>query len=146
MRDMTHNSDIYHTTIWTHIFMQNLDQDTQKRIQQWLSTEYDADTRDALQDLIDQNNETKLLDYFYKDLCFGTGGLRGLMGVGSNRINKYTIGKATQGLANYLKKQFPNGPLRVAVAYDSRNNSKALGNLVAAVFSANGFQVFLFQD
>lgn len=146
MRDVTHNSDIYHTTICTHIFMQNLDQDTQKRIQQWLSTEYDADTRDAVQDLIDQKKETELLDSFYKDLEFGTGGLRGLMGVGSNRINKYTIGKATQGLANYLKKQFPNGPLRVAVAYDSRNNSKALGNLVAAVFSANGFHVFLFQD
>lgn len=146
MRDVTHNSDIYHTTICTHIFMQNLDQDTQKRIQQWLSTEYDAETRNAVQDLIDQKQDTELLDSFYKDLEFGTGGLRGLMGVGSNRINKYTVGKATQGLANYLKKQFPNGPHRVAVAYDSRNNSKALGNLVAAVFSANGFQVFLFQD
>ena len=88
MRDVTHNSDIYHTTICTHIFMQNLDQDTQKRIQQWLSTEYDADTRDAVQDLIDQKKETELLDSFYKDLEFGTGGLRGLMGVGSNRINK----------------------------------------------------------
>src|SRR5690606_35496233 len=146
MRDVTHKSNIYHTTICTHIFMQNLDQNTQKRIQQWLSTEYDADTRYAVQDLIDQKNETNLLDSFYKDLEFGTGGLCGLMGVGSNRINKYTIGKATQGLAKYLKKHFPNDPLRVAVAYESRNNSKALANVVAAGFSGNAVQVVLCDD
>lgn len=126
--------------------MQNLDQETQKRIQQWLSSEYDQQTTAAVQELIDQNQETELLDSFYKDLEFGTGGLRGIMGVGSNRINKYTIGKATQGLSNYLKKQFPDQPLRVAIAYDSRNNSQAFGNLVADVFSANGFHVFLFPE
>lgn len=126
--------------------MQNLDQETQKRIQQWLSNEYDEQTTVAVQELIDQNKETELLDSFYKELEFGTGGLRGIMGVGSNRINKYTIGKATQGLANYLKIQFPDQPLRVAVAYDSRNNSQTFGQLVADIFSANGFQVFLFPE
>ncbi|MGJ1316566.1 phospho-sugar mutase, partial [Sphingobacterium multivorum] len=83
-------------------------------------------------------------DSFYKDLEFGTGGLRGIMGVGSNRMNKYTIGKATQGLANYLKKQFPDQEIKVAVSYDSRNNSQAFGQLVANVFAANGIKVHLF--
>lgn len=126
--------------------MQNLNQETQKRMQQWLSGEYDQQTTAAVQKLIAEDQQTELLDAFYKELEFGTGGLRGLMGVGSNRINKYTIGKATQGLANYLKQQFPNQPLRLAVAYDSRNNSQVFGNLVADVFSANGFQVFLFEQ
>ena len=103
-------------------------------------------TRAALQILIDNNEVTELTDSFYKDLEFGTGGLRGIMGVGSNRINKYTIGKATQGLANYLKKQFPNQVIKVAVAYDSRNNSQSLGTLVADVFAANGIQVYLFNE
>lgn len=115
-------------------------------MQQWLSGEYDQQTTAAVQKLIAEDQQTELLDAFYKELEFGTGGLRGLMGVGSNRINKYTIGKATQGLANYLKQQFPNQPLRLAVAYDSRNNSQVFGNLVADVFSANGFQVFLFEQ
>ncbi|WP_313396207.1 phospho-sugar mutase, partial [Sphingobacterium multivorum] len=105
---------------------------------------YDEGTRKAVQDLIDNNEETELTDSFYKDLEFGTGGLRGIMGVGSNRMNKYTIGKATQGLANYLKKQFPDQEIKVAVSYDSRNNSQAFGQLVANVFAANGIKVHLF--
>lgn len=126
--------------------MGNLDKDTQARVNQWLSDEYDAETVKNVQDLIDQDQETELLDSFYKELEFGTGGLRGIMGVGSNRMNKYTIGKATQGLANYLKKEFPKEEIKVAVSYDSRNNSQSFGHLVADVFSANGFQVYLFEE
>lgn len=126
--------------------MNSLDQELQAKVNQWLSSEYDEATRTALQILIDNNEVTELTDSFYKDLEFGTGGLRGIMGVGSNRINKYTIGKATQGLANYLKKQFPNQVIKVAVAYDSRNNSQSLGKLVADVFAANEIQVYLFNE
>lgn len=126
--------------------MNSLDPELQAKVNQWLSSEYDEATRAALQILIDNNEVTELTDSFYKDLEFGTGGLRGIMGVGSNRINKYTIGKATQGLANYLKKQFPNQIIKVAVAYDSRNNSQSLGTLVADVFAANGIQVYLFNE
>jgi phosphoglucomutase len=96
--------------------------------------------------LINNNEETELTDSFYRDLEFGTGGLRGIMGVGSNRMNKYTIGKATQGLSNYLKKQFPDQEIKVAVSYDSRNNSQAFGQLVAKVFAANGIKVHLFNE
>ncbi len=124
--------------------MKNLDKDIQKKIEDWLTPSYDEGTRKAVQDLIDNNEETELTDSFYKDLEFGTGGLRGIMGVGSNRMNKYTIGKATQGLANYLKKQFPDQEIKVAVSYDSRNNSQAFGKLVANVFAANGIKVHLF--
>jgi len=126
--------------------MGTLDKDTQTRINQWLSAEYDKDTVAKVQELVDNNQETELLDSFYKELEFGTGGLRGIMGVGSNRMNKYTIGKATQGLANYLIKQFPDKEIKVAVSYDSRNNSQSFGHLVADVFSANGFQVYLFKE
>lgn len=124
--------------------MKNLDKDIQRKIEDWLTPSYDEGTRKAVQDLIDNNEETELTDSFYKDLEFGTGGLRGIMGVGSNRMNKYTIGKATQGLANYLKKQFADQEIKVAVSYDSRNNSQALGQLVANVFAANGIKVHLF--
>ncbi len=124
--------------------MKNLDKDIQKKIEDWLTPSYDEGTRKAVQDLIDNNEETELTDSFYQDLEFGTGGLRGIMGVGSNRMNKYTIGKATQGLANYLKKQFPDQEIKVAVSYDSRNNSQAFGQLVANVFAANGIKVHLF--
>ncbi|WP_341830946.1 phospho-sugar mutase [Sphingobacterium thalpophilum] len=126
--------------------MKNLDKDIQKKIEDWLTPSYDEGTRKAVQDLIDNNEETELTDSFYKDLEFGTGGLRGIMGVGSNRMNKYTIGKATQGLANYLKKQFPDQEIKVAVSYDSRNNSQAFGQLVANVFAANGIKVHLFTE
>ena len=126
--------------------MSTLDQQTKSRIDQWLSAEYDAETVAQVKQLVDNNEETELLDSFYKELEFGTGGLRGIMGVGSNRINKYTLGKATQGLANYLKKQFPDQQIKVAVSYDSRNNSQTLGHLVADVFSANDIHVFLFEQ
>lgn len=126
--------------------MSTLDTETQARIQQWLAPEYDQETVAQVQQLVDNQEETELLDSFYKELEFGTGGLRGIMGVGSNRMNKYTIGKATQGLANYLIKQFPGQDIKVAVSYDSRNNSQSFGNLVADVFSANGFQVYLFKE
>lgn len=126
--------------------MNNIDIETKNRIQQWLGAEYDDDTVAQVQKLVDHKEETELLDAFYKELEFGTGGLRGIMGVGSNRINKYTIGKATQGLSNYLKKQFPDQAIRVAVSYDCRNNSQELGHLVADVFSANGIHVYLFKE
>ncbi|WP_312330937.1 phospho-sugar mutase [Sphingobacterium sp.] len=126
--------------------MKNLDKDIQKKIEDWLTPSFDERTRQEVQDLIDSNEETELTDSFYKDLEFGTGGLRGIMGVGSNRMNKYTIGKATQGLSNYLKKQFPDQEIKVAVSYDSRNNSQAFGQLVANVFAANGIKVHLFTS
>lgn len=126
--------------------MNTIDQATNNRIQQWLSAEYDPETVAQVQKLVDDNEETELIDSFYKELEFGTGGLRGVMGVGSNRMNKYTIGKATQGLANYLKKQFPDQAIKVAVSYDSRNNSQKFGHLVADVFSANGIHVYLFEE
>ncbi|MNJ97000.1 Phosphoglucomutase [compost metagenome] len=122
----------------------DLDKNLQKKIEGWLTPSYDEETRNAVQHLIDNNENTELTDSFYKDLEFGTGGLRGIMGVGSNRMNKYTIGKATQGLSNYLKKQFPDQEIKVAVSYDSRNNSQDFGQLVANVFAANGIQVYLF--
>ncbi|WP_270088885.1 phospho-sugar mutase [Sphingobacterium sp. SYP-B4668] len=126
--------------------MSRIDTNTQAKINQWLSSEYDLDTTQKVKQLIDNNEETELIDSFYKDLEFGTGGLRGIMGVGSNRMNKYTIGKATQGLANYLKKSFPGQQLKVAIAYDSRNSSQPFGQLVADVFSANGITVYLFEQ
>jgi len=126
--------------------MSRIDTNTQAKINQWLSSEYDLDTIQKVQQLIDNNEETELIDSFYKDLEFGTGGLRGIMGVGSNRMNKYTIGKATQGLANYLRKSFPGQPLKVAIAYDSRNNSQTFGQLVADVFAANDITVYLFEQ
>lgn len=126
--------------------MNTIDQATNERIQQWLSAEYDAETVGQVQKLVDDKEETELVDSFYKELEFGTGGLRGIMGVGSNRMNKYTIGKATQGLANYLKQQFPDQEIKVAVSYDSRNNSQKFGQLVADVFAANGIHVYLFKE
>jgi len=126
--------------------MKNIDQHTQNRIRQWLGDEYDPETVAQVRKLVDNNEETVLIDSFYKELEFGTGGLRGIMGAGSNRVNKYTIGKATQGFANYLKKQFPGEAVKVAVSYDSRNNSQVFGRLVADVFSANGIRVYLFAE
>jgi phosphoglucomutase len=113
----------------------------QKKIDTWKSGNYDPETKAALSKM----SEEELIDSFYKDLEFGTGGLRGLMGVGSNRMNKYTVGAATQGLSNYLKKAFPNEQVKVAVAHDSRNNSPLFASIVADVFSANGFKVYFFE-
>jgi phosphomannomutase len=111
----------------------------------WLTPTFDKDTQHQIKELI-ANNPDELKESFYKNLEFGTGGMRGIMGVGTNRINKYTLGKNTQGLANYLKQEHPNKELKVAIAYDCRHNSKSLAKLVADVFSANGIKVFLFSD
>ena len=111
----------------------------------WLTPTFDEDTQHQIKELI-ANNPDELKESFYKNLAFGTGGMRGIMGVGTNRINKYTLGKNTQGLANYLKQEHPNKDLKVAIAYDCRHNSDSLAKLVADVFSANGIKVYLFSE
>jgi phosphoglucomutase len=116
----------------------------QDRVQAWLNGSYDTDTKDAILRMQTENSG-ELKDSFYKNLEFGTGGLRGIMGVGTNRINKYTIGMATQGFANYLIQTFPNEQLRVAIAHDSRNNSRTFAEITANVMAANGIQVYLFS-
>ncbi|NLN24363.1 MAG: phospho-sugar mutase [Bacteroidetes bacterium] len=116
-----------------------------KRVNAWLTSFFDSDTQHQIKELIAHNPEG-LEDSFYKTLEFGTGGMRGIMGVGDNRINKYTLGKNTQGLSVYLKEQFPNEELKVAIAYDCRHNSKKFAKIVADVFSANGIRVYLFSD
>ncbi len=116
-----------------------------ERAQAWLNSPYDPETQAATQSLIYQGGDA-LMDAFYQDLDFGTGGLRGIMGVGTNRINKYTLGAATQGLSNYLIQQFPNEEIKVAIAHDSRNNSKPFARQVAEVLSANGIKVYLYED
>ena len=115
------------------------------RVNVWLTSTFDTETQHTIKNLIAREPET-LEESFYKNLEFGTGGMRGIMGVGDNRINKYTLGKNTQGLSNYLNKQFPKQEIKVAIAYDCRNNSKNLAKLVANVFSANDIQVYLFSD
>lgn len=115
-----------------------------ERVEKWLNSNIDEETKQEIYLL--QKDENELKESFYKDLEFGTGGLRGIMGVGSNRINKYTVGMATQGLANYLKKQFPGEEISVAIAYDSRNNSDFFAGVTASVFSANGIKVYLFKE
>lgn len=123
-----------------------LSQEVQSKVNQWLSGGYDDATKKEIQQLIDTNNETELTDSFYKDLEFGTGGLRGIMGVGSNKMNKYTIGAATQGIFNYLQKSFAGDQIKVAIAYDSRNNSPFFAQITAQVFAANGAKVYLFDE
>ncbi|GAA3961810.1 phospho-sugar mutase [Pedobacter ginsengiterrae] len=125
--------------------MQSIDQSTQATINQWLGGNYDEKTKAEIQALVDQNATTELTDSFYKSLEFGTGGLRGIMGAGSNRINKYTIGTATQGLANYLNNKYPGEKISVAIAHDSRNNSDYFAGITADVFSANGIHVYFFE-
>ena len=115
------------------------------KIKSWLDGDYDIETKQHIQKLIDDANETELTDSFYKDLEFGTGGLRGLIGIGSNRMNRYTVGTATQGLANYLNKAFPNEAKSVAVAYDSRIKSDEFAQIISDIFSANGISVYLFE-
>ncbi|MFD1258530.1 phospho-sugar mutase [Mucilaginibacter terrae] len=125
--------------------MQELDATILQKANAWLEGNYDADVKQAIQKLLDDKAYADLTDSFYRDLEFGTGGLRGLMGPGSNRVNKYTIGSATQGLANYLNKTYPNEKIKVAIAHDSRNNSDVLAGITADVFSANGIHVYFFQ-
>lgn len=116
------------------------------KISEWLEGNYDEATKATITKLQQENNEEELTDAFYKDLEFGTGGLRGLMGVGSNRMNKYTVGAATQGLANYLLQSFPGESISVAIAHDSRNNSDYFAQVVADIFSANDIKVYLFES
>ncbi|MDD4604267.1 MAG: phospho-sugar mutase, partial [Bacteroidales bacterium] len=124
----------------------SVDKEVIDRANSWLTGSYDEDTKAAVKLMI-QENPVELTDSFYRDLEFGTGGLRGIMGVGTNRMNKYTVGMATQGLANYLKMMFPEvNPIKMAISHDSRNNSKYFARIVAEVLSANGFKVFLFED
>ncbi|MCL5129515.1 phospho-sugar mutase [Algibacter sp. L4_22] len=115
------------------------------RINAWLTPAFDEETQNTIKDSI-ANHPKDIQESFYKDLEFGTGGMRGIMGVGTNRINKYTLGKSTQGLSDYLHKSFPNETPKAVIAYDCRHNSKSLAKLVADVFSANGIKVYLFED
>ena len=121
-----------------------MDNTVLEKAKKWTSDAFDADTRNAVQNLID-TNEAELTESFYKELEFGTGGLRGIMGVGTNRINIYTVGMATQGLANYLKDSF-EGEISVAIAHDSRNNSPLFARKTAEVFAANGIKAYLFSE
>ncbi|AVR46682.1 phosphoglucomutase [Christiangramia fulva] len=116
-----------------------------QKAKRWLTDAFDADTKKEVNRLIEEDPK-ELEESFYKNAEFGTGGMRGVMGVGTNRINKYTLGKNTQGLSDYLKKSFPGKDLKVAIAYDCRNNSQSLAKVVADVFSANGIKVFLFSE
>lgn len=117
------------------------------KAKKWLSSQkVDQETKNAIQSMIDSSDQGELTECFYKDLEFGTGGLRGIMGYGSNRMNKYTVGMATQGLANYLNKNFAGEEISVAIAHDSRNNSRFFAETTAAVFSANGIKVYLFEE
>ncbi len=118
-----------------------------EKADKWLKSEkVDANTKSAIEEMISASDDSLLTECFYKDLEFGTGGLRGIMGVGSNRVNKYTVGMATQGLANYLKKTFKGQSIKVAIAHDSRNNSRFFAETTAEVFSGNDIEVFLFEE
>lgn len=115
-----------------------------EKVNTWLNGNYDTETKEVIRKL-QETQPDELADAFYRNLEFGTGGLRGIMGVGTNRVNKYTIGMATQGFANYLKKSYPNAEIKVAIGHDSRNNSRFFAETTAHVFAANGIKVFLFE-
>ena len=123
----------------------HIEQNILDKVNEWLSPTFDADTQNQIKEMM-TTSPKNLEESFYKNLEFGTGGMRGIMGVGTNRINKYTLGKNTQGLSDYLKKSFPGESLQVAIAYDCRHNSYTLAKVVANVFSANGIKVFLFSE
>lgn len=118
---------------------------TLEKAKLWLTDTFDEETKNTIRTWIDTNSDD-LEDSFYRELEFGTGGMRGIMGVGTNRLNKYTLGQATQGLANYLHSQFPDQEIKVAIAYDVRNNSKEFGKMCADVLTANGIKVLLFKE
>lgn len=123
----------------------HIEQSILDKVNEWLTPVFDQETQEKIKDMM-TSSPKDLEESFYKNLEFGTGGMRGIMGVGTNRINKYTLGKNTQGLSDYLKKSFPTDDIKVAIAYDCRHNSDTLGKIVADVFSANGITVFLFSD
>ncbi|MFT6809904.1 MAG: phosphoglucomutase, partial [Saprospiraceae bacterium] len=125
--------------------MQELESSVLDKVNSWINGSYDEATKDALRKALENKEYTELTDAFYKDLEFGTGGLRGIMGIGSNRVNKYTFGIATQGLCNFLNKTYPTEEIKVVIAHDNRNNSNTLAQLVADVFSANGIYVYFFD-
>ena len=125
--------------------MLRTESEIQYTINNWLSSFFDEETKIRIQEL-QTNNPEELQDSFYKNLEFGTGGMRGVMGVGTNRINKYTLGKNTQGLSDYLHKMYPNQAIKTVIAFDCRHNSKEFAQIVADVFSANSIEVFLFKD
>jgi len=125
--------------------MQNLEPSVRKKVNEWLTGHYDSETKASIQQQLDDKDYVGLTDAFYKDLEFGTGGLRGIMGAGSNRVNKYTLGMATQGLSNYLKRIYPDEQIKVVIAHDSRNNSGLLAGTTADIFSANGIKVYFFD-
>jgi len=125
--------------------MSKTDLQIQENLTTWLSPFFDDDTKKTIQQL-QASNPDELNDCFYKNLEFGTGGMRGVMGVGTNRINKYTLGKNTQGLSDYLHQTYPNQPIKVVIAFDCRHNSQSFAKIVADVFSANNIEVFLFED
>ncbi len=116
------------------------------RAKEWLSPAFDEETRKAVQAMLDNSDKTELIDAFYRDLEFGTGGLRGIMGAGTNRMNKYIVGMATQGFANYILKAFPGKKCSVVVGHDCRNNGRMFAETVANIFSANGIKVYLFES
>ncbi|MDO6993971.1 phospho-sugar mutase [Brachyspira innocens] len=122
-----------------------MEQEVKARIDSWLNGPYDEETKKEIKALLDAGNEKELTDAFYRDLEFGTGGLRGIMGVGTNRMNKYTVGVATQGLANYILKQ-GGSDYKVAIGYDSRNNSDVFSKAAAEILSSNGIKVYLYDD
>ena len=122
-----------------------MEKNVQDRINSWLNGPYDEETKKEIKALLDSGNEKELIDAFYRDLEFGTGGLRGIMGVGTNRMNKYTVGVATQGLANYILKQGGSN-YKVAIGYDSRNNSDVFSKAAAEILSSNGISVYLYDD
>ena len=122
-----------------------MEKNVQDRINSWLNGPYDEETKKEIKALLDSGNEKELTDAFYRDLEFGTGGLRGIMGVGTNRMNKYTVGVATQGLANYILKQ-GGSDYKVAIGYDSRNNSDVFSKAAAEILSSNGISVYLYDD
>ena len=111
---------------------------------QWLSPSFDEETRKEVQAMLDNPDKTALIDAFYQNLEFGTGGLRGIMGAGTNRMNKYIVGMATQGFANYILKAFPGKKCSVVVGHDCRNNGRMYAETVAAIFTANGIKAYLF--
>lgn len=118
-----------------------------EKAQSWIKGNYDEATREEVQQMLDSEDKSKLIDSFYKDLEFGTGGLRGIMGAGSNRMNIYTVGSATQGLSNYLLKEFADmKEIRVVIGHDCRNNSRKFAEISADIFSANGIKVYLYED
>ena len=117
-----------------------------EKANKWLNSNIDQEAKDEIIRMMDSTDKTELIDSFYKDLEFGTGGLRGIIGVGSSRMNKYTVGSATQGLANYLKKCYPDQPVSVAIAHDSRIKSDFFAETTASIFSANGIRVFFFRE